>query len=106
MIILLLAYTGLRVGGSMGLTWNDIDFEKKTLTVNKTRDRHGTRAPKTKRSYRTILVDDFIFISPFSGEPSIDNVLQTCFQRICGKAGLKRIAPHGLHYTHATLLIS
>ena len=28
-------YTGLRVSEVFGLTWEDIDFEKKTLTVNK-----------------------------------------------------------------------
>lgn len=28
-------YTGLRISETFALTWNDIDFEKKTLTVNK-----------------------------------------------------------------------
>ena len=28
-------YTGLRVSECYGLTWDNIDFEKKTLTVNK-----------------------------------------------------------------------
>ncbi|WP_309143145.1 site-specific integrase [Domibacillus sp. A3M-37] len=59
-LILLLAYTGLRKGEALGLTWDDIDFEKKTLNVNKTRDKYGTRTPKTEKSYRTILIDDFL----------------------------------------------
>ena len=29
-------YTGLRISEAFGLTWNDIDLENKTLTVNKT----------------------------------------------------------------------
>ena len=70
-------YTGLRVSEVFGLTWEDIDFEKKTLTVNKnilkknqnggTKSRHisgnsttvwyfGTC--KTKSSYRTIEIGD------------------------------------------------
>lgn len=70
-------YTGLRISEVFGLTWEDIDFEKKTLTVNKnilkknqnggTKSRHisgnsttvwyfGTC--KTKSSYRTIEIGD------------------------------------------------
>ena len=32
----LLAFSGLRVGEALALTWSDIDFEARTLTVNKT----------------------------------------------------------------------
>ena len=52
--------TGLRTGELIGLTWDAIDFQKRTLTVNKTLEyRHGDtqwRAgpPKTQKSYRTI----------------------------------------------------
>ena len=52
--------TGLRTGEMIGLTWDAIDFKKRTLTVNKTLEyRHKQtqwRAgpPKTRQSYRTI----------------------------------------------------
>ena len=52
--------TGLRTGELIGLTFDAIDFEKRTLTVNKTLEyRYGQgqwRAgpPKTASSYRTI----------------------------------------------------
>lgn len=57
---LLILETGLRTGEMIGLTWDAIDFEKRTLTVNKTLEyRHGQKCwragpPKTKQSYRTI----------------------------------------------------
>lgn len=35
--IILIIYTGLRIGELMALTWNDIDFKNKTLNVNKSR---------------------------------------------------------------------
>ena len=75
--ILTAYYTGLRVSEAFGLTWNDIDLENKTLTVNKnilkknqngaTHGRHisgkattvwyfGTC--KTQGSYRTIEIGD------------------------------------------------
>ena len=56
----LILETGLRTGELIGLTWDAIDFKKRTLTVNKTLEyRHGDtqwRAgpPKTQKSYRTI----------------------------------------------------
>ncbi len=56
----LILETGLRTGEMIGLTWDAIDFEKRTLTVNKTleyRHKQGcwrAGAPKTQHSYRTI----------------------------------------------------
>jgi len=52
--------TGLRTGEMIGLTWDAIDWEKRTLTVNKTleyRHKEGywrAGPPKTQQSYRTI----------------------------------------------------
>ena len=77
--IMIAYYTGLRISEVYGLTWNDIDFEKKTLTVNKIvkkfdynskkeKDARGIKgknktkwylgACKTKSSYRTIQIGD------------------------------------------------
>ena len=56
----LLLETGLRTGELIGLTWDAIDWEKRTLTVNKTLEfrykQKEWRAapPKTIASYRTI----------------------------------------------------
>ena len=60
----LILETGLRTGEMIGLTWDAIDFEKRTLTVNKTLEfRHGEQywlagSPKTQHSYRTIPLTD------------------------------------------------
>lgn len=56
----LLLETGLRTSELIGLTWDSIDWDKRTLTVSKTLEyRHSTHTwragpPKTKHSYRTI----------------------------------------------------
>ena len=56
----LLLETGLRTGELIGLTWDAIDWKKRTLTVNKTleyRHKQGywrAGPPKTATSYRTI----------------------------------------------------
>ena len=60
----LILETGLRTGELIGLTWDAIDFEKRTLTVNKTLEyRHASQywragPPKTQQSYRTIPLTD------------------------------------------------
>ena len=60
----LILETGLRTGEMIGLTRDAIDFEKRTLTVNKTLEfRHGEQywragPPKTQHSYRTIPLTD------------------------------------------------
>ena len=60
----LILETGLRIGEMIGLTWDAIDFEKRTLTVNKTLVfRHKQKVwragpPKTQHSYRTIPLTD------------------------------------------------
>jgi len=45
----LLFYTGLRIGESLALSWNDIDLEKHQLHVNKTLD-ISTRTPTTPKT--------------------------------------------------------
>ena len=56
----LLLETGLHTGELIGLTWDVIDWDKRTLTVNKSlsysyKDRKWrARPPKTRKSYRTI----------------------------------------------------
>lgn len=131
-LILLLAFTGLRRGEALGLYWGNIDFDSKTVTVERTRDNNSIRTPKTKNSYRTILMDDkvteqlkhyhnwckqimfqngkhlkqddFIFISQYAS-PLSDDVVTYAVDRISKKAKIKRITPHGLRHSHATILM-
>ena len=60
----LILETGLRTGEMIGLTWDAVDLERRTLTVNKTLEyRHAEKywragPPKTQQSYRTIPLTD------------------------------------------------
>lgn len=55
-------YNGTRIGEALALTWEDIDFDKKTITISKTwsRDLHQVTTPKTNNSYRTITIPSFL----------------------------------------------
>jgi integrase len=66
-IFLTLAYTGMRVGELCALKWADIDFNEQTITITKTyynpkliiKD-YKLLPPKTKRSKRTIDVEQLV----------------------------------------------
>ncbi len=57
-IVKVLLYTGMRSGEALGLQWEDIDFERRLITVNHTLSdvggKHFLTTPKTKTSRRTI----------------------------------------------------
>ena len=60
----LLYWCGIRVGELLTLTPTDFDFEKKTLTINKSyqrlKDRDLITSPKTVNSNRTIKIPQFL----------------------------------------------
>lgn len=133
-ILLVLAFSGFRKGEGNGLRWNNIDMVNRTITIERTRDNKGVRPPKTKNSYRTIDIDesvidqlkkyktwckktllsfgrylkedDYVFISYQSGKPLSDNTFNNALDRAIEKIGIKRITPHGLRHTHATILLN
>lgn len=85
-IFLLLAlYTGLRKGELLALTWEDIDYDKKLLNVNKSRT--GSRknvtmqitTPKTKSSNRKIPINDFVI-----GELKAEKQRQEDYAKLLG----------------------
>lgn len=57
-----MSFCGLRRGEMLGLKWSDIDFNKKTLTVNRTasrglNNRQIIQTPKTYNSWRVLDLD-------------------------------------------------
>jgi len=63
--VALFYHTGMRLGEVLGLTWDDIDFEQQTITINKQRiySREGSikeklDETKTEKSNRKIYVND------------------------------------------------
>lgn len=58
----LLAYSGMRKGELLALTWNDINFSSNTISINKTVSRNESgdtivQTTKTKKSTRVISMD-------------------------------------------------
>lgn len=58
-------FCGVRPGELLGLTWNDIDFDNKTISINKSRSHTKklgmfTKYPKNKSSVRTLNIPDIL----------------------------------------------
>ncbi|QPC48211.1 tyrosine-type recombinase/integrase [Mangrovibacillus cuniculi] len=67
LIFTLLAYTGIRVGELVALKWNDVNMEKKTLTISKTYyneknniAKYEILPPKTKKANRKLFVSSTV----------------------------------------------
>lgn len=125
---LILLKTGLRFAEALGITLNDVDFKKKTVSINKTLaykgHQKGTRtfAPtKNKYSVRTIIVDDAVLYMLWKNAKGADpdesiffrikgfqfnSTLNNRLKRVCRKAGVPEITLHSLRHEHATYLVS
>lgn len=128
-----LYYCGLRNGEMRGITWDDIDFNKQTIRVNKQIPTRYTSkswkftSPKTKSSIRTLPLAETLFIdlkelynkvsqhSNFKstwfvfGEADIPIVADNPNDRqkiICKKAKVKKIRIHDFRHSCASLLIN
>lgn len=58
-------YTGMRIGETLALTWDDIDFEKRTININKTinyvKGEFKIGPPKTDNSYRILGMNNTVY---------------------------------------------
>lgn len=127
--------TGLRTGELIGLKWSDIDFEKRTLTINRSMEyRYSVGEwrigePKSKSGYRTIpLTEEAIRILKLQkeknneigvipiewaeyvflcrkGTPVKNSTYDSALFKICDKSGIKRFSMHVLRHTFATRCI-
>lgn len=119
---LVLFWTGMRIGELLALTKEDINFEKKTITINKSYQRIKGQdiitTPKTSKSKRVINIDDNLiltlktYIKKFYQLENNDRIFPRTrsiyeyeIKRISEAVNLKRIRVHDLRHSHASLLI-
>lgn len=92
-----LAFTGMRKGEALALTWNDIDTSLNELKINKALAqgidfRLVIQSPKNHSSVRTLSIDD-----------NTVKLLQR-WQMKQRDDNLKKITIHGFRHTHCSLL--
>ena len=118
----MLYWCGIREGELLALTPADFDFDKGTVTINKSYQKLNGRdvitPPKTEKSNRTItmpqfLVDEIRDYLKMQYEledddrifPISQSYLRREMDRGSEKAGVKRIRIHDLRHSHISLLI-
>ena len=118
----MLYWCGIREGELLALTPADFDFDKETVTINKSYQRlHGEdviTTPKTKKSNRTIKMPHFLceemqeYLSMLYGLKKKDRIFTVTksylhheMDRGAKAAGVKRIRIHDLRHSHISLLI-
>lgn len=118
----ILYWCGIRVGELLALTISDFDFDRKTVTINKSYQRLKGRdvitTPKTQRSNRIIKMPDFLcdemqeYINSLYGIGGNDRMFTVTkhylhheMTRGAKAAGIKRISLHCIRHSHISLLI-
>lgn len=117
-------YAGLRRGECLALTWNDIDFKRKGVDINKTLttgidNKLVVSSPKTKKSKAFIELDkETLLILKELKLQSKNNIIfpnnkgeyrrlsdpDIRLKKALKDLGLKPIRVHDLRHTHASLL--
>lgn len=118
--VYLAIYTGARRGELCALTWDDIDVEKCTVSINKSINEHlDIEDPKTPNAYRVNVIpkDVMAKLLPFK-DSKCNKVFHTCtgeyikpsniaraFRNILKFGSLPHIRLHELRHTLATLAL-
>ncbi len=115
-------YTGMRSGEIIGLKKCDIDFDKQTITVQRTRSRFGESVPKTKSSIRQIPIlellspyilelynkhdNEYLFITQYKKPYRDTSVFVEQYWRPSLKElGLEYRRPYNCRHTYATNML-
>ncbi|MGE6379023.1 tyrosine-type recombinase/integrase [Peribacillus muralis] len=122
-----LYYSGARKGELLALTWGDVDFDEKTININKTEYNRQITKPKTKASNRTILLPSFVMdllnkikknaeetapikISYVVFGEYHDSISTTTLDRryanYINESGVNKILLHEFRHSHASYLIN
>ena len=129
--LLISLYSGLRIGELCALQWNDIDFKKNTLSVNKTIQRVYIKdkekniskviitTPKTKNANREIPINkDFLELLKHLKTKDEDYIItgtnkyleprtyRKYFNKVLKQVKIKQFNFHSLRHTFATNCIS
>lgn len=118
-------YSGLREGELFALTWDDINFEDRTIAVNKSYSKKTLGDTKTESSIRDVRMSpslykllkewklkcmpnerNLVFPNEVGNYLDTRNILQRFLYPCLAKAGVKRVKWHELRHTHISLLLN
>ena len=121
--IFIMFYTGIRPGELISLTWNDIDFEKRRIAVDKTTFQGKVGDVKTQSSVRYIDIllplesklkelksingnYDYLLLNQSKKPFYSHDVLNKRFKQLLKEIGIKERSIYNLRHTFASYMIS
>lgn len=122
-------HTGLRISEIFGLKWSDVDFVKMKIRVRQNSQNGKFYEPKSTSSRREIPLpvslvdtllkhlswqrqwipnnkDDLVFTNLRGGHMNYQNFCKRYFYPALERAGLRRVTPHALRHSYATVLLT
>ena len=115
-LIDVLYYTGARLSEACTLAWEDVDFDRMTITLWTRKRRGGGREPRTMGMVKPLAAllqarasgqeSGHIFTDPATGNPLTKNTRWciTLFDNLCTRAKVKRFTAHCVRHFVATRL--
>ncbi|EAC3180780.1 tyrosine-type recombinase/integrase [Listeria monocytogenes] len=124
----MLFYTGIRIGELEALTWENVNFEKKQITIEQTliyqtKNDWYLSTPKSNKAYRTIgigsnlseklaqwkklqeMVGNFEYMAQLDGTFTPPYSFANWLKDYAKQAGIKPIKLHSLRHSHVALLV-
>jgi len=110
-IIVTALNTGMRRAEILGLTWSQIDFEVRSIRIEKTKSGRIRHIPINDGLFKQFLKlksdngqSPFVFLNPETKRPFLD--MKTPFKRACKISGIEGMRFHDLRHTFATRLVA
>jgi len=117
-------FSGARKGEVLGLKWQDVNYDKKQISINRTFNHQRLFSPKTQSSIRKIDVppvlinelrewqlksggrgEDFVFSADNGKNPLREGAVDDYFRSILKAINLPKIRIHDLRHCYASLLL-
>lgn len=123
MAFILLYWTGMRIGELLALTYEDIDLERKEISITKSYQRLDGEdiisKPKTPKGIRVITIPGFVareleeYFTRLYGIMANERIfrftksfMEKEIMRGIEKSGVKRIRLHDIRHSHASYLVA